>query len=99
MNQVFLRLRHFLRCFRPWEQIIQERKIGVFCMGGQLSQKIIEVFVHIQVVCLCSLNQAIDDCACLCAMGGIHVNPVLSTQSEGPYGLPGEVVMKRDMRI
>ena len=46
----------FLCCFRPWEQIIQERQISVFCMGGQLSQKIVEVFVHIQVVCLCSLN-------------------------------------------
>ena len=47
--------------------------------------------------CFGCFNQAVDDCACLCIAGGIHVNPVHSSQSEGPYSLFGKVVMQRDI--
>ena len=60
----------FLNSGRPWEQIINKSEISVIHMLRNLSKQQVEILESIYPVCFCCFNQAVQDRACLCTVGG-----------------------------
>lgn len=68
-------------------------------MLGQFLEKILKVFVYLQIVCLGGLNEAIEDSAGLSAVWRIDVDPVLSSDRERTDGLLSGIVVHRDATV
>ena len=45
---------------RPWEQLLQEGGIGVVHVLWDLSEQMLQVFIRLQMICLCGLDQAVN---------------------------------------
>lgn len=74
----------FLNSGRPWEQIINKSEISVIHMLRNLSKQQVEILESIYPVCFCCFNQAVQDCACFCTVGGLNHYEVLSTNGKRP---------------
>lgn len=74
----------FLDSGWPWEKIINKSKIFVIHVFGNLRKQQIEIFKSIYHVCFWCFNQAVQDCACFCTVGGLNHYEVLSTNGKRP---------------
>lgn len=67
---------------RPREQLLQEGGIGVFHMLGDLSEQVLQVFIRLQTIRFCCLDEAVDRGAGFSAVYGIKDMPIVATDAE-----------------
>ena len=67
---------------RPWKQILQEGGIGVFHVFGDLSEQVLQVFIWLQTICFCCLDEAVDRGAGPRAVYGVKDMPIVAAHAE-----------------
>ena len=68
-------------------------------MLRNLGKQILKVIIRFQVVCFCSLRNAVDDGAGLCSGNGIDHHPVFLADTESADGLFCSVIVHRHFAI
>ena len=77
--------------FGPGKKICEESTIGVILMGSQFCEYILQIIINPETVGFDGLHQTVHDGTGLGTTDGIHIAPVLTTDSERTDVLQGFV--------
>ena len=85
--------------FGPGHQILQIRRIGVVDVLHHDRKQMLQIFVWLQLICLCRFNNAVNDGAGVCPFEGINHVPVGSSNREWANGSLAGRIINRDISV
>lgn len=85
--------------FGPGKKICEESTIGVILMGSQFCEYILQIIINPETVGFGGLHQTVHDGTGLGTTDGIHIDPVLTTDSERADGALSHVVVHGNITV